>query len=360
MGVERGVWLARLEREHDNLRAALAWSQDAAPTDDRTGLLLGWALSWFWYFRGYLSEGRAWTEGMLARDDMRVHADDWARVLGSAGVLAYLQSDYAVARARLEASAAHWRTGSGDDLRPLGYALAFLGQVLALLGDPAAFAASAEGVARFRATPDTWGLALALDLHGEVARLTGNDQECAALHSESLALFRSLGDRWGIALALGNLGRVTARLGDPAGARARLEEALTIQRELGDKWNCAWTLRTLGEVLRAQGAGAQAGPLLDESARLLRELGVSDRPAAAFLPPAPEHPPAPPPDLLRLTAREQEVLRLVARGLTDSQVAAQLVLSPRTVQSHLSTIYSKLGVATRTAAVRVARDRGLV
>ena len=94
-GVERGVWLARLEREHDNLRAALAWSQDAAPTDDRTGLLLRWALSWFWYFRGYLSEGRAWAEGMLARDDMRVHADDWARVLGSAGVLAYLQSDYA-------------------------------------------------------------------------------------------------------------------------------------------------------------------------------------------------------------------------------------------------------------------------
>jgi predicted ATPase/DNA-binding CsgD family transcriptional regulator len=358
--VERGVWLARLEREHENLRAALAWSQDAASAADPTGLRLRWSLSWFWYFRGYLSEGRAWTEGILARNDMRRHADDWARVLGSAGVLAYLQSDYAAARTWLEASAAHWRIGSGDDLRPLGYALAFLGQVLAVLGDPEAFATSAEAVTCFRTSADTWGLALALDLQGEVARRTGNDRECAALHSESLTLFRALGDRWGIALALGNLGRVTARLGDPAGARARLEEALTIQRELGDKWNCAWTLRALGELLRAQGAEAQAGPLLDESARLLRELGATAAPPDAIPSAAPASLPAPRPDLVRLTAREREVLRLVADGLTDSQVAAQLVLSPRTVQSHLSTIYSKLGVTTRTAAVRIALDQHLV
>ena len=358
-GVERGVWLARLDREHDNLRAALAWSQTATPATDPTGLLLRWALSWFWYFRGYLSEGRAWAEGILARDDMRVHADEWARVLGSAGVLAYLQSDLPAARTRLEASAAHWRHSEGDDPRPLGYALAFLGQVLAREGDPTAPALSAEGVARFRAADDPWGLALTLDLHGEVARLIGHDQECAALHAESLAIFRTLGDRWGIALALSNLGRVTARLGDYRAARARLEEALTIQRELGDKWNCAWTLHTLGEVLRAQGAAAEAAGLLEESARLRHELGDIGSPDDALLPAgtAPERPAA---GLFQLTAREREVLALVARGLTDSQVAAELVLSPRTVQSHLSTIYSKLGVATRTAAVRLALDRGLV
>jgi non-specific serine/threonine protein kinase len=358
-GVERGVWLARLDREHDNLRAALAWSQQAAPAGDPTGLLLRWALSWFWYFRGYLSEGRAWAEGILARADMQVHADEWARVLGSAGVLAYLQSDLPVARARLEASAAHWRHSEGDDPRPLGYALAFLGQVLARQGDPAAPTLSAEGVARFRAADDPWGLALALDLHGEVARLAGNDQECAALHAESLAIFRALGDRWGIALALSNLGRVTARLGAYRAARARLEEALSIQRELGDKWNCAWTLHTLGEVLRAQGAAAEAAALLEESERLRRELGDTAQPDEARLP-AETAPPRPPAGLFQLTARERDVLRLVAQGLTDSQVAAELVLSPRTVQSHLSTIYSKLGVATRTAAVRIALDRGLV
>jgi DNA-binding NarL/FixJ family response regulator len=114
----------------------------------------------------------------------------------------------------------------------------------------------------------------------------------------------------------------------------------------------------LGEVLRAQGAAAEAAGLLEESEHLRRELGDTGSPDDAILPA--ETTPARPAGLFHLTARERDVLRLVARGLTDSQVAAELVLSPRTVQSHLSTIYSKLGVATRTAAVRIALDRGLV
>jgi DNA-binding NarL/FixJ family response regulator len=61
-----------------------------------------------------------------------------------------------------------------------------------------------------------------------------------------------------------------------------------------------------------------------------------------------------------LTARELEVLRLVAVGLTDPQVAEKLVISRRTVNTHLASIYSKLGVNTRTAAVHVARSRHLL
>lgn len=61
-----------------------------------------------------------------------------------------------------------------------------------------------------------------------------------------------------------------------------------------------------------------------------------------------------------LTAREMEVLRWVALGLTDAQVAEQLVLSPRTVTSHLSSIYNKLGVTSRTAATRFALDHRLL
>jgi len=54
------------------------------------------------------------------------------------------------------------------------------------------------------------------------------------------------------------------------------------------------------------------------------------------------------------------VLRLVARGLTDAQVAGQLVLSPRTVNAHLRSIYSKLNVTSRTAATRYAVEHHLV
>ena len=61
-----------------------------------------------------------------------------------------------------------------------------------------------------------------------------------------------------------------------------------------------------------------------------------------------------------LTVREVEVLRLVARGLTNEQVAEQLVISPRTVNSHLNSIYSKIGVESRTAATRYAVDHHMV
>jgi DNA-binding NarL/FixJ family response regulator len=61
-----------------------------------------------------------------------------------------------------------------------------------------------------------------------------------------------------------------------------------------------------------------------------------------------------------LTTREVEVLRLVAQGLTDAQVAEQLVISPRTVNWHLTSIYSKIGVSSRSAATRYAIEHHLV
>lgn len=61
-----------------------------------------------------------------------------------------------------------------------------------------------------------------------------------------------------------------------------------------------------------------------------------------------------------LTAREMEVLRLVAQGLSDTQVAEQLVISPRTVNWHLTLIYSKLGVSSRAAATRYVLENHLV
>ena len=61
-----------------------------------------------------------------------------------------------------------------------------------------------------------------------------------------------------------------------------------------------------------------------------------------------------------LTAREVEVLRLVAQGLTNEQVAEDLVISPRTVETHLTSIYSKIGVSSRSAATRYAMQQHLV
>ena len=64
----------------------------------------------------------------------------------------------------------------------------------------------------------------------------------------------------------------------------------------------------------------------------------------------------PPPLHETLTPREREVLRLVARGLTDAQVAQSLVISHRTVNFHLTSIYRKLQVSSRSAATRYALE----
>jgi DNA-binding NarL/FixJ family response regulator len=60
-----------------------------------------------------------------------------------------------------------------------------------------------------------------------------------------------------------------------------------------------------------------------------------------------------------LTSRELDVLRLVARGITNQEIAAELVLSERTVHSHLRSTYRKLGVSSRSAATRYALEHGL-
>lgn len=61
-----------------------------------------------------------------------------------------------------------------------------------------------------------------------------------------------------------------------------------------------------------------------------------------------------------LTAREREVLRLLARGLTNKQIAAELVITERTVKFHVSAILGKLDAGNRTEAVRRAMQRGLI
>lgn len=68
---------------------------------------------------------------------------------------------------------------------------------------------------------------------------------------------------------------------------------------------------------------------------------------------------SPPPEEARLSARQRQVIRLVARGMTNVQVAEALFISPRTVERHLTTIYNKLGISSRNAATRYALQHGL-
>jgi len=281
-GPEQGAWLARLEAEHANLRAALAWARDRGATAE--GLRLAGALWRFWELHGHLREGQGWLEAALAAqgdtpDPVLLPAR--ARALRGAGRLAWQQGDYTRAVARHAEALALWRR-LGDE-QGVASALTSLGNVASRQGDDArAVALHAESLALRRRLGDTSGVAIALGNLGRVALQQGDDTRAAALLEESLALQRRLGDTWGVAAALSGLGRVAARQGDYDRATTLLEESLTLKRALGDPWGSATALSHLGRVAFLQGDGARAATLLGESLRLGGTIGTWDRVAEAL------------------------------------------------------------------------------
>jgi predicted ATPase/DNA-binding CsgD family transcriptional regulator len=235
----------------------------------------------------------------------------------------------------------------------------------------------------------------------------GDIATARSLVEKCLAFSRTEGFRANIAETLIMCGRVTAAQGDYAAAQTFYEESLALAKELGCKRVLPAGLEGVAAVVAAQGEPAWAARLWG-AAEALREamdtlippvyratyersvaaariqLGEQtfatawvegramspEQALAAREPettstPVPARQPSPLPVMARatypdgLTAREVEVLRLVAQGLTDAQVAEQLVISPRTVHAHLSSIYSKLGMASRNTATRYAIEHKL-
>jgi ATP/maltotriose-dependent transcriptional regulator MalT len=158
---------------------------------------------------------------------------------------------------------------------------------------------------------------------------------------------------------LGELDLAAGRLSD---AEAQLAAALALADACGSRHERALTLLALGDVLRVRGDLPAARAHLDTVRALCRPMeaavtlaqadGLEARLRATSTP-SPEHLPA------GLTVREAEVLRLLATGLANAEIARQLSLSPRTINAHLTTIYGKLGVTTRGAAIRFALDHNL-
>jgi predicted ATPase/DNA-binding CsgD family transcriptional regulator/transcriptional regulator with XRE-family HTH domain len=265
----QAVWLGRLEAEHQNFRAALAWSLEH---DAETALRLSGALWRFWYMRGHLSEGRRWLDRALAGAGDGQTA--WrARALCGAGVLAHYQSDHRRAAALCEESLAISRA-LGDRA---GEAAALNGLALvARMGDyPAARALYEASLAIMRELGDGWGVAYTLTYAGIAAWIHGEAGARPTIE-EGLALFRRSGDSMGIARALNMLGDVAWAEGDLAAARASASEALAIMRETGDRLGSTRSVMTLAWVAAGQGDHALARRLYAECAAELNELGDSD------------------------------------------------------------------------------------
>ncbi|MFL5801446.1 MAG: ATP-binding protein, partial [Roseiflexaceae bacterium] len=228
---QQAVWLDRLEREHDNLRVALAWSQ-AALDGIEVGLRLAGALWLFWLLRGNLSEARACLGGLLARPEVKAPTVARAKALYAAGLLAGTQSDFLPARVFLQDSLA-------------------LGQALR----------------------DKHTIAYARNGMGFVAWLQGDFVAARVLLEDSLALFQDLGNRWDIAFALSRLGDIDLYLGDYARAVAALEASLTLARQVGDHVVLGYVLLSLGSAAHLQGDDVRAAACYEESLALFRALG---------------------------------------------------------------------------------------
>jgi predicted ATPase/transcriptional regulator with XRE-family HTH domain len=283
-GPNAAAWLARLDDEHDNVRAALGWACGQA--DGETALRLAGALGRFWTQRGHLSEGRRWYAAALAlpagagADTQPVRAN----CLAAAGRLAIGQAAYGEAEGFLGEAEALARA-HGD---PAGLAAArrsrdrlTLAQTLFFLGWGAsntgayerAEAIGTEALELFAELGEAGEHAEALFVLGTIAVFTGDYRRATGLFERSLAERRGRGDEHTAARHLGGLGTALLNAGDLARAGAVLEESLVVARRFTDQWSSAMSLMLLGHLRLAQGDQDRARAELTEAAGLFASTG---------------------------------------------------------------------------------------
>ena len=381
-------WFDRLELEHNNVRAAIEWYCRESPAD---ALRLAAAMSNFWSWRGHFTEGRERLRVLL--ELVADASPTRVRALNGAAWLAIDQGDHAEAATRLEESLAlsrrlNYRAGEG-------MAIVYLARS-SIASQRAAEAAPyvEDAIAMLREAQDGPGVALCFMYAGLVAQFTDQLEVACDCFAQCIRLSQELGIDSVAARVSQLLGIARLDLGELGAARAALEQGLPASLELGDRWvvpiglggfaSLAARTGRPRQALRLAGAataysetnhfsippamqavidrwlaparktvGAAAAKLFAEG----RQMKVEEAVACA-LANEPEETWRPGPRR-SLTRRELEVAALVARGLTNREIASQLYLSVRTVDVHVDHILTKLGFHTRTQLAAWAYEQDL-
>jgi non-specific serine/threonine protein kinase len=393
-GPEQAAWFARLDAENDNLRKALSWLLEQC--EGEPALRLSGALGEFWHVRGHLEEGRRWLEAALASEDA---APARIKALLHAGWLASEQMDYERSDALGEEALTLAR--EQGDSAATGMALYSLGAQTLYQLDFDRAAVLFEEAAQFqRSVGDIAGLARTMQALGLIATASHDFELAAKLHEESLTLAREAEDQLGIILSLGMGAFAYLGQGNHRRARELFEEGLKSSRSLGAKHYIAFCLYAAAALASAQsqpvrsarlwGAGESVmedigiqpnpveryhyGPYVDSARSLLGEaaweaafaegMAMSDEEAVEYalseeVTPSPVGPSAGGRTDDPLTRREREVAELVARGLTNRQIASELHLSERTIGNHVTKILRKLGLTSRAQVATWATQQRL-
>ena len=450
---EEGTAFDRLDREHDNLQAALAWLIGSGKTE--TAWRLGGALWLLWVHRGYVHEGRAWVERLLGIPGAEHTASRLILLRGAAG-LALADGDLPAAESLGRASLA--LAQQLGDLATASGALLVLGSVARERGE---YVLSRElheqgvraAVAIGRGSTNTpqmdpFGFGSFPELQNllHVGWAAFGEGDCALARvraEEARARAAEAGYPRLVAQALMVLGRVSYRQREFSAARSFLEQSLDMWNALGERaYTKAEASITLGCVERDLGKLELAASLLGDSIAILQRGGgqgivrcldaisglaaAYQKPDRAFrLAAAAERlyevmgcdskrvyrfelqrwigvarqalgaggtaevlaagraltraaaieealatvsevsggsggPPTTSAARLpgRLTRREREVVALIGRGMSNRQIAQELVIAERTAEHHVENILSKLGLESRTQVATWAVEHG--
>ena len=223
--------MAQLETEHDNLRAALTWSQAVGGAE--LGLRLALALHGFWSFHSIKTEARDSMISALAHPEAQERTPLRAQVLRVLADTQAILADYAAAQASF-----------------------------------------AESLSIYQDLGDLHGCADTLIRLGWLARQQGDTATARARLQEGLELSRKLGDRWRIAMGLLTLGEVAVMLDDARWAAELLEEGQTLAQSFDQTTASAWALNHLGHLAQAEADYHRAKQLHTESLALFRQFSV--------------------------------------------------------------------------------------
>jgi non-specific serine/threonine protein kinase len=396
MSSRQTEWLLRLRVDLPNIRVALNFCL-TEPGQAQVGLATASALQYYWLFYGLLREARQWLTQALRLDPQPTVIR--SKALSAAAFILLLQGDAdaalplrdegnALARrlddGRALAHAAHvcgmtaWAEGNlrdaiplltealerartdGDDPTETFIDLLFLAMTTALLGDARSAARSAETLAAAQSAGAEWSIAWAKWVLGLHHWSQGDNRHATGLFQDALRLHRTFSNQWGYAWCTEALAWTAAADEQYERASRLLGATQATLRAIGGMGGfklfaaaherCEAQLRdALGDA--AYAAAVQRGTDFSLDQAIAYALGEqSTTPSTA---PSPAHAPA------MLTSRERQVAELIAQGLSNKQIAARLVIAPRTAEGHVERILTKLGFTSRTqiATWAAARER---